>query len=136
MISCPNNSNVLNPPSSCTSLTNRTGITQITYSGEWTTITDPAGKVRKERRDALGRLVEVIEAPGSLNYVTTYTYDPMDNLLKTTQGGQVRTFTYSTLGRLTSATTPESGTTSFTYYDNGLVERQTDARDILPTGIK
>ena len=37
-------------------------------------IIDPTGKVGKERRDALGRLSEVIEAPNGLNYNTTYTY--------------------------------------------------------------
>ena len=126
------NSGVLNPPSSCTSLTNRTGITQITYAGEWTTIIDPAGKTRMERSDALGRLAEVIEDPGGLGYITTYEYDAMDNLLETRQDDginiQIRTFEYSSLGRLLSTTTPESGTTYFTYHDNGLVNRQTDAR--------
>ena len=123
-----NNSNALNPPANCTSATNRTGMTQISYAADWIAITDPTGKIRKERRDALGRLAEVIEDPTGLNYVTTYTYDLLDNLLTTTQSGQIRSFTYSSLGRLISTTTPESGTTSFTYYDSGQVLRQTDAR--------
>ena len=78
--------------------------------------------------DALGRLAEVIEDPGDLYYVTTYDYDLLDNLVTTTQGSQQRVFVYSSLGRLLSSKTPESGTTLFTYYDNGLVKRQTDAR--------
>ena len=52
----------------------------------------------------------------------------LDNLLTTTQGGQVRSFVYSSLGRLLSTTNPESGKTTYTYYDNGLARRQTDAR--------
>ena len=72
--------------------------TGITYAGDWTTITDPAGKTRMERRDALGRLSEVIEDPGGFGYVTTYKYDAMDNLVETRQGDgvneQVRTFVY------------------------------------------
>ena len=119
-------------PTNCLSATNRTGITEITYVGDWTTITDPAGKTRMERRDALGRLSEVIEDPGGFGYVTTYKYDAMDNLVETRQSDgvtiQLRTFEYSSLGRLVSTTNPESGTTYFTYHNNGLVDRQTDAR--------
>ena len=79
------------PPTNCSSTDNRTGVTQMAYNAEWTTATDPAGKVRKQRVDALGRLVEVVEDPGSgpnaLNYITAYEYDALDNLTKVTQGG-------------------------------------------------
>ena len=41
---------------------------------------------------------------------TTYTYDALDNLTGVTQLGVVgRSFSYSSLGRLTSATNPETG---------------------------
>jgi hypothetical protein len=55
-------------PSDCESTTNRTGITRTEYyadaSGVWAVVTDPAGKKRKTRQDALGRLMEVVEDPG------------------------------------------------------------------------
>ncbi len=44
------------------------------------------------------------------------------------QGSQTRTFSYSSLGRLTSATNPESGTVSYQYDDNGNLTQKTDAR--------
>ena len=128
----------------------RTGLTRIAYIANQTTITDPAGKTRVEFRDALGRLTQVTEDPGAdpkLNYVTTYNYDPLDNLLKVSQFGhyvtptgdppvqpqptQSRSFDYSSLSRLTSATNPESGTTRYTYHDAGNLATRTDARGVL-----
>jgi RHS repeat-associated protein len=118
------------PASGCGNATNRTGITGTVYDAEWTVVTDPAGKVRKQRRDALGRIVEVVEDPSGLNYSTTYTYDPLDNLVLVTQGAETRSFAYSSLSRLTAAWNPESGITSYTYYDSGDLRRRTDARGV------
>ena len=137
------------PPSSCAATANRTGRTVIAYIADQTTITDPADKKRVEFRDALGRLVQVTEDPGAdpkLNYVTTYNYDPLDNLTRVYQHGhyvtppgeapqpppiQSRSFEYSSLSRLRSATNPESGTTSYTYHPAGNLETRTDARGVL-----
>ena len=94
-------------PLSCTNPVNRTGMTTITYSGDITTITDPAGKVKEERTDALGRLASVVEDPNGLCIGASYEYDALDNLRTVTQLYQVRTFTYSSLGRLLTATMPE-----------------------------
>jgi len=110
----------------------------MTYDGEWTTITDPTGKQRKQRVDMFGRLVEVIEDPirqnyNGLNYVTTYAYDTLNNLTHVIQGNQTRTFSYSTLSRLRSANNPESGITSYTYYDSGDLATKTDARGATST---
>jgi RHS repeat-associated protein len=118
-------------PTDCESTTNRTGLTTTQYDSEWTIVTDPAGKIRKQMRDGLGRLAQVIEDPGNspaLNYSTTYAYDPLDNLTGVTQGAQTRAFVYGSLNRLTSATNPESGTVTYTYYDSGDLKRRTDAR--------
>jgi YD repeat-containing protein len=83
-------------PASCTSAYNRTGVTTMEYTAaDETTITDPAGKKRKQKVDAFGRLISVTEDPLGLNYVTTYEYDVLDNLTSVTQGSQVRTLTYS-----------------------------------------
>ncbi len=51
-----------------------TGTVQTSYSGNQTTVTDQAGKVRRSTTDALGRLVQVVEDPNWLAYLTTYSY--------------------------------------------------------------
>ena len=43
-------------------------------------------------------------------------------------GGQLRTFAYDSLSRLKTAVNPESGTTRYTYDDNGNLLTMTDAR--------
>ncbi|HMD96193.1 MAG TPA: hypothetical protein VKM93_02530, partial [Terriglobia bacterium] len=105
--------------------------------------TDEAGKQREFWTDALGRLIEVDEPnPSNNNYLslnTCYSYDAVGDLTGVTQGSQTRTYTYDMLSRLTSAQTPESGTTSY-YYTNSsgaqcsgnpsAVCRRTDARSI------
>ena len=138
------------PPSNCAATANRTGLTGIAYIGNQTTITDPAGTKRVEFRDALGRLVQVTEDPGDdpkLNYVTTYNYDPLNNLRAVFQYGsyaapgpsgppvQSRSFAYSSLSRLRSATNPESGTISYTYDDAGNLKTRTDARSVSATYV-
>jgi hypothetical protein len=57
------------------------------YSGSAVTVTDQAGKKRSNLSDALGRLSQVTEDPGGLNYVTDYTYDVLGNLREVNQGG-------------------------------------------------
>jgi RHS repeat-associated protein len=71
-------------------------------------VTDPWGRERWARSDALGRLVEVAEpnpgGNGSLSggaMYTTYSYDALDRLLQVNQGAQTRRFRYDSLGRLT-----------------------------------
>lgn len=76
--------------------------------------------------------------PGGLYtpYVTTYSYDPLCNLLSANQAGdgsqaaRVRTFTYDTLSRLLTSTNPESGTVTYTYDNDGNMITKTDARSI------
>ena len=82
------------------------------YSGMVGTVTDQAGKKRRQIADALGRLVRVDEpdSSGSLGATTSpvqptsYEYDGNDNLKKITQttGGttQERLFKYDPLSRL------------------------------------
>ena len=86
------------------------------YYGSGTTYTDQAGKQRFTTTDALGRIGQVVEDPGSsphLNYVTTYAHDALDNLTKVTQGSQTRTFAYDPRGLLLQAVNPESGTVTY-----------------------
>jgi len=66
---------------------------------------------------------------GGLNTpaVTSYTYDPLNDLTVVTQNGsnsayaRIRSFAYDSLTRLTSSTNPESGTITYTYDLNGNV---------------
>jgi RHS repeat-associated protein len=103
-------------------------VTNTSYAGNQTTVTDPAGIKRQITSDGLGRMTGVIEDPGSsphLNYSTTYAYDALDNLKTVTQSSQTRSFLYDSQSRLTSATNPESGTTAYVYDGNGNVVTKT-----------
>ncbi len=104
----------------------------ISYSGNATTVIDQTGKQRKSISDARGRLKSVYEAPddGSFNYLTTYTYDALDNLTNVSQGAQTRTFEYDSLSRLITAITPESGTISYQHDELGNLLVKTDGRGV------
>ncbi len=76
--------------------------------GQTIRVTDPWGRQRWARSDALGRMVEVGEpnpdgngtlATGAL--FTSYSYDALDRLTQVSQGSQTRTFKYDSLGRMT-----------------------------------
>jgi RHS repeat-associated protein len=121
------------PPTDCESTASRTGITRTTYDADWINVTDPALKFRKQRRDALSRVVEVVEDPSVLNYSTMYAYDALDNLTQVTQASQTRRFDFTSLSRLSSATNPESGLFTYTYYDSGDLNTRTDARGVVTT---
>jgi RHS repeat-associated protein len=106
------------------------------YSGNSATVTDEAGKTRESFTDGLGRMTEVIENPGGLNYITNYTYDALDNLTGVVESGsRNRSFVYDSLSRLTSSTNPESGTQSFGYdADSNLKTRVAPAPNQTGTG--
>ncbi len=106
-------------PTDCASTDESDGITSTVYDANQTTITDPASKQNRQIVDGLGRLTQVIEDPNGLNYSTTYAYDTLGNLTQVNQGVQTRSFIYSSLGRLLSATNPESGTINYSYFDSG-----------------
>lgn len=107
------------------------------YSGNKVTAKDQALKDRESTTDAFGRLVQVIEDPGTggLNYQTAYAYDVLDNLLTVTHGSQTRTFTYDSLKRLTQVVNPESGTLKYEYDDNGNLTRRIDPRKVTTTPL-
>ena len=58
-------------------------------------------------------------------YVTTYSYDPLGNLLQVnqagdgSQGARVRSFTYDSFSRLLTAANPELGTICYGFWSNG-----------------
>jgi RHS repeat-associated protein len=112
--------------------------TTVTYTQNDTYVSAgpaPTGENAKRKQfeyDALHRLTSVCEvtsATGSGNcaqtssqtgYWTEYTYDLNNKLTGVTQNAQssstqARGYTYDDLGRMTSETNPESGTTTYTY---------------------
>ncbi|HYE74520.1 MAG TPA: hypothetical protein VEF04_14370, partial [Blastocatellia bacterium] len=133
------------------SSTSSSGKVTTSYDANTTTVTDQANKKRRSVMDGLGRLVRVDEPDSSNNLGTIdtpiqptyYTYNALGNLIQTSQAGvpvggstsitQTRTFNYSSLGRLTSSTNPESGTVSFQYDNNGNLTQKTDARNVVTT---
>jgi RHS repeat-associated protein len=127
--------------------------TTAEYSGIITTVTDQAGKKRRQKTDALGHVIRMDEPDlnGDLgsteapNQYTTYEYDARDQLIHIAQGSQHRYFKYDSLGLLTHQrdveqdapyTTPDSvaGNNQWSrkvvYNSQGLVEDAYDARQI------
>ncbi len=125
---------------------NSTGTATSCYAANSTTATDEAGVSRASYVDGLGRLTSVTEngltlsggvpnppppcGNGSGNVAaTSYSYDALDNLtsvmppagcgVNSNSACTGRSFNYSSLKRLLSATNPESGTTGYTYDTNG-----------------
>jgi YD repeat-containing protein len=83
----------------------------------------------------VGNLTIVVapDTPNGYNNTTTYTYNGMNQLwLVSMQAGsntQTRQFNYdNTTGRLMSVVTPESGTVSYLYNNDGTVQSKTDAK--------
>lgn len=116
-----------------------TGTVTTAYVGSTVTVTDQTGKQRRSSADPLGRVREVTEPDmtGALTVKTQYGYDARGNLLAVAQGvgvpgsgGQGRAFTYDTLGRLLTATVPESGLTRYSYDRASNLTRRVDARNV------
>ena len=80
---------------------------------------------RTSSMDGLGRLQQVTQR--ALGATTSYSYDALNDLMYVTppSGFSGRSFSYSSLGRLESATNPESGITSYSYDPNGNVKTKT-----------
>ncbi len=67
-------------------------------------------------------------------YATTnYSYNLLDKLTGINQAGQTRTFGYDGYGRLQSRTTPEQGTTTYSYFADNTAHVVTDARGATAT---
>jgi RHS repeat-associated protein len=107
------------------------------YLGRALKTTDESGVVRISQVDGLGRTTIVCEISSSTSmpssgspvscgtdisgtgFTTTYAYALATGTTTVTQGAQSRTFQTDWLGRTTSVTEPESGTTAYSYAYNG-----------------
>ena len=106
-----------------------TGAATAAYASYSVTVTDETGVARTTTVDGLGRMNQVSE--NGIGATTIYSYDALDNLTGVTPAsGSSRAFNYSSRKLLTSAFNPESGTTSYTYDNNGNLQMRTDNRGI------
>jgi YD repeat-containing protein len=123
------------------SVTSNNVLTQ--FCDNTTMVTDQSGNWRRSTADGLGRLIEVDEpnsttatvnvCPGTGEpiWITSYTYDTLNNLKTAVQNGsRSRSFVYDSLSRMTSSTNPEAGSVSYGYDSVGNVVAKTDARSI------
>jgi RHS repeat-associated protein len=120
----------------------------VSYAGLASRITDEGnGSFNVSRilqKDGLGRLSGVCElyngaplqgsggTPAACNldiagtgFLTTYGYDTLGNLTSVTQGAQGRAYAYDSVSRMTSETTPEAGTVTYTYNADSLLATTT-----------
>ena len=116
------------------------GIETWSYPGQSVIFTDEDENEWQRTSDGLGRLIEVLE-PGSSKtptIETDYGYNALDDLMSVNQkgapsGSLIRSFSYDSLSRLTSASNPENGTVRYSYDNNSNVATKTDARGISVT---
>jgi RHS repeat-associated protein len=80
------------------------------------THTDALGKIQRTYNDVRDNLLASEVYHNGTTLRTSYSYDPLQELLKTTDSsGNAITNTYDLLGRRTSTNTPDGGLVAFTY---------------------
>jgi YD repeat-containing protein len=91
---------------------------------------DEQGRRKRYTNDVLGRLVRVEELnwDQTVYSTTTYTLNARNQLTSINQAGQTRTFGFDGHGRQQSRTTPEQGTTTYSYFGDDDTQTVTDAR--------
>ena len=91
-----------------------------------TTVTNDAGRARREITNAVGETTAVID---HLNGRTSFSYDALGNLVSVIDpGGHESTMTYDLLGRKRTMDDPDKGLWTYEYNGFGEVIQQTDAR--------
>jgi RHS repeat-associated protein len=122
-----------------------TGAIVSAYDANFTTVTEQTAaqpfRTRRTMTDGLSQLVRVDEPGNDYNLgavdnpvqPTSYSFDALGNLVTVNQGSQTRSFVYSSLSRLLTATNPENGTINYQYDNNGNLKQKTDARSVVTT---
>jgi RHS repeat-associated protein len=100
------------------------------YHGDHVDVTPPAGATATTSFvDAAGRTTELRQHHGGQDDTTTYAYTRTGQLSKvTTKGGAHWDYGYDVLGRMTSSSGPDTGSSTVDYDDSGAVTRTTDGR--------
>jgi RHS repeat-associated protein len=124
---------------------------EFAYTYNTVTATAEDDLQRRQVFNGIGQLIRVDEPDPSemepsldVPLSTLYTYNAQGALLGVCQyannstgacasGAQTRSFTVNWLGQVISETHPESGNTSYEYYNDGLLKTRTDARSITAT---
>lgn len=139
--------------------TNALGVTTHSYAGYAETVTDANGRQKTYTRDVYGNLASVTEYLNSIPYTTSYLYNGLRNLIKSTDAlGNVRNFfydgrglrtaaedlhapadttfgvyafTYDAAGNIATRVNPNGSTTTYTY--NALNQNLTEDDTSTPT---
>jgi YD repeat-containing protein len=77
--------------------------------------------------------VEELNWDQSVYATTAYAYNARDQITQINQAGQTRSFDYDGHRRLWHRTTPEQGTTTYSYFDNDTAQTVSDARGATTT---
>ncbi|MFI4973113.1 MAG: Ig-like domain-containing protein [Caulobacterales bacterium] len=112
-----------------------TRITSFSYdtTNRITTVTDPLGIVTKLYYDTAGELIQTVVDPTGLNLSTTFTYDPMGDVLSaTTPGAQTVTYAYDGMGNRTSQVDAAGNTVVRTY--GAMNQLLSETRFLVPAG--
>lgn len=103
-----------------------TSVTQHSYHGLASTITNALGQTRTVRRDSQGHVVALTDA---LNRTISYAYGPFDTLAQTTDAaGNAVKATYDTRGRKIASSDPDMGAWTYAYDTANQLISQTDAK--------
>jgi RHS repeat-associated protein len=101
-------------------------VTQMAYHGLTVVQTNALNQTRTVTKDARGDVIQVTDALQNNMY---YVYDPLGNLLSTTDvEGNTVTATYDLRGRKISSSDPDLGAWNYRYDTLGEIVSQTDAK--------
>lgn len=127
----------LGRPVEITSRDGQNGLASIgfAYDGYDTVIVDPDQCAKKEVRDHLGRIIEVVEDPNGENIHTSYLYNAAGDLTEVRNAlwdaqnpdSNRIIIDFDALGRKIRMDDPDLGTLQYAYDTNGNLTLQTDA---------
>ncbi|WP_048065292.1 DUF2341 domain-containing protein [Methanosarcina acetivorans] len=106
------------------------------YNLDDTTITNQNGVDKTLTSDVFGNIVKVYEFNEGETYVTSYSYDALNNLIEITPGFNDPQappsvyFTYDSLGRKVAMDDSDMGSWTYEYDLNGNLINQTDSRGV------